>query len=52
MRLWKKKRKESTIFLIWVLIGALVAGVIWRGRSKKPQIQGMSIETAQIRKWI
>ena len=50
MRLWKKKRKESTIFLIWVLIGALVAGVIWRGRSKKPQIQGMSIETAQIRK--
>lgn len=50
MRLWKKKRKELTIFLILVLMGALVAGVIWRGKKNKPQLQAMTQETAQIRK--
>ena len=50
MRLWKKKRKELTIFLILVLMGALVAGVVWRGKKNKPKLQAMTQETAQIRK--
>jgi len=34
-----KKHKVLTVFLILVLIGALVAGVIWRGKKNKPQLQ-------------
>lgn len=45
-----KKHKLLTILLILVLIAAIVAGVIWRGKSKKPQMQAMTIETARIEK--
>ena len=45
-----KKHKLLTILLVLVLIAAIVAGVIWRGKSKKPQMQAMTIETAQIEK--
>lgn len=45
-----KKHKLLTILLVLVLIAAIVAGVIWRGKSKKPQMQAMTIETARIEK--
>lgn len=45
-----KKHKLLTVLLVLILIAAIVAGVIWRGKSKKPQMQAMSIETAQIEK--
>lgn len=45
-----KKHKLLTILLVLVLIAAIVAGVIWRGKGKKPQMQAMTIETARIEK--
>ena len=45
-----KKHKLLTVFLILILIAAIVAGVIWRGKGKKPQMQTMTIETARIEK--
>ena len=45
-----KKHKILTALLVLILIAAIVAGVIWRGKSKKPQMQAMTIETAQIQK--
>ena len=45
-----KKHKILTALLVLILIAAIVAGVIWRGKSKKPQMQAMNIETAQIQK--
>ena len=45
-----KKHKLLTVLLVLILIAAIVAGVIWRGKSKKPQMQAMTIETARIEK--
>lgn len=45
-----KKYKLLTILLVLFLIAAIVAGIIWRGKSKKPQMQAMTIETARIEK--
>lgn len=45
-----KKHKLLTVLLVLILIAAIVAGVIWRGKGKKPQIQTMTIETARIEK--
>lgn len=39
-----------TVLLVLILIAAIVAGVIWRGKGKKPQMQTMTIETARIEK--
>ena len=44
-----KKHKVLTVLLV-ILIAAIAAGVIWQGRSKKPQMQPLTIETAQIEK--
>ncbi len=45
-----KKHKLLTVLLILILIAAIVAGVIWRGKGKKTQMQTMTIETARIEK--
>ena len=45
-----KKHKLLTVLLILILIAAIVAGVIWRGKGKKSQMQTMTIETARIEK--
>ena len=45
-----KKHKVLTVLLVVILIAAIAAGVIWQGRSKKPQMQPLTIETAQIEK--
>ena len=45
-----KKHKVLTVLLVVILIAAIAAGVIWQGRSKKPQMQPQTIETAQIEK--
>ena len=45
-----KKHKLLTVLLVLILIAAIVAGVIWRGKGKKPQMQTMTIETARIEK--
>lgn len=45
-----KKHKVLTVLLVVILIAATAAGVIWQGRSKKPQMQPLTIETAQIEK--
>lgn len=45
-----KKHKVLTVLLVVILITAIAAGVIWQGRSKKPQMQPLTIETAQIEK--
>lgn len=45
-----KKHKILTVLLVLILIVAIVACVIWRGKNKKPQMQAMTIETAQIEK--
>lgn len=45
-----KKYKVLTVLLVVILIAAIAAGVIWQGRSKKPQMQPQTIETAQIEK--
>ena len=33
-----KKHKLLTVLLVLILVAAIVAGVIWRGKSKKPQM--------------
>ena len=45
-----KKHKLLTVLLVLILIAAIVAGVIWRGKGKKTQMQTMTIETARIEK--
>ena len=45
-----KKHKVLTVLLVVILIAAIAAGVIWQDRSKKPQMQPLTIETAQIEK--
>ena len=45
-----KKHKLLTVLLVLILVAAIVAGVIWRGKSKKPQMQPLTIETARIEK--
>lgn len=45
-----KKHKVLTVLLVVILIAAIAAGAIWQGRSKKPQMQPLMIETAQIEK--
>ena len=45
-----KKHKVLTVLLVLILIAAIVAGVIWQSKSKKPQMQAQPLETAQIQK--
>ncbi len=45
-----KKHKILTVLLVVILIAAIVAGVIWQAKSKKPKLQAMTTETAQVQK--
>ncbi len=45
-----KKHKILTVLLVLILIAAIVAGVIWQNKSKRPQMQAQAIETAKIEK--
>ena len=45
-----KKHKIFTVLLVLLLIAAIVAGVIWQGKSKKAMTQAPMIQTATIEK--